>query len=149
MGWGVGRGCVVLMRRPLVQPPLALTESELIAIMDKHGIGTDATIAEHIATVQKRGYAGVGGCQCAPWAWPASRASLCACGAAGRRYARKEEPSKRFFPTQLGLALVQGYDEMGFGLAKPHLRAKVRTHTRARTRTHTCKHARTFASDGS
>lgn len=29
-------------------------------------------------------------------------------------------------PTSLGVALVEGYDSMGFGLSKPTLRAKVR-----------------------
>ena len=33
-----------------------ITESELISLMDKHGIGTDATIHVHIKTVQDRGY---------------------------------------------------------------------------------------------
>ena len=37
-------------------PPL-LTESDLISLMDKEGIGTDATIAQHIDTIQKREYA--------------------------------------------------------------------------------------------
>lgn len=39
-------------------PPGMLTEADLIALMDKHGIGTDATHAEHIATVKDRGYIG-------------------------------------------------------------------------------------------
>lgn len=34
-------------------PPM-LTEAELIALMDKHGIGTDATHAEHINTIKER-----------------------------------------------------------------------------------------------
>ena len=38
-------------------PPHPLTESDLIAKMDEQGIGTDATIHEHIKTVQDRGYA--------------------------------------------------------------------------------------------
>lgn len=37
--------------------PFPLTESDLIAKMDSNGIGTDATIHEHIKTVQERGYA--------------------------------------------------------------------------------------------
>lgn len=35
--------------------PTMLTEAELIAMMDKHGIGTDATHAEHINTIKERG----------------------------------------------------------------------------------------------
>jgi DNA topoisomerase-3 len=38
--------------------PSLLTEADLIALMEKHGIGTDATHAEHIATVKDRGYIG-------------------------------------------------------------------------------------------
>ena len=40
-------------------PPRPLTEADLIALMDKHGIGTDATHAEHIETVKSRNYIGV------------------------------------------------------------------------------------------
>ncbi|KAI6197193.1 hypothetical protein M3Y94_01195600 [Aphelenchoides besseyi] len=36
-------------------PPL-LTEADLIALMDKHGIGTDATHAEHIEKIKSRNY---------------------------------------------------------------------------------------------
>ena len=36
--------------------PKYLTESELISLMDKNGIGTDATIHEHIKKVTDRGY---------------------------------------------------------------------------------------------
>lgn len=34
-----------------------MSESELITLMDKNGIGTDATIHEHIKTIQEREYA--------------------------------------------------------------------------------------------
>ena len=40
-----------------LQAPELLSEPELIAMMDKEGIGTDATISEHIATILKRNYA--------------------------------------------------------------------------------------------
>lgn len=39
-------------------PPSLLTEADLIALMEKHGIGTDATHADHIQTVKDRGYIG-------------------------------------------------------------------------------------------
>lgn len=38
-------------------PPEYITEAELIALMDKNGIGTDATIHEHIQKIQTRMYA--------------------------------------------------------------------------------------------
>ncbi|KAI7578670.1 DNA topoisomerase III, partial [Hortaea werneckii] len=37
-------------------PPGYLTEPELIALMDANGIGTDATMAEHIAKIKERQY---------------------------------------------------------------------------------------------
>ena len=37
-------------------PPKHLTEADLISLMDKNGIGTDATIHEHIKHVQEREY---------------------------------------------------------------------------------------------
>uniref|UniRef100_A0A1I8GFT8 DNA topoisomerase n=1 Tax=Macrostomum lignano TaxID=282301 RepID=A0A1I8GFT8_9PLAT len=39
--------------------PALLTEADLIALMDRHGIGTDATHAEHIETVKQRLYVGL------------------------------------------------------------------------------------------
>lgn len=36
--------------------PELLTEAQLIALMEKHGIGTDATHAEHIEKITTRGY---------------------------------------------------------------------------------------------
>ena len=38
------------------EPPKLLTEADLISLMDKHGIGTDATHAEHIETCKNREY---------------------------------------------------------------------------------------------
>eukprot|EP00923_Selenidium_pygospionis_P017904 GHVN01031451.1.p1 GENE.GHVN01031451.1~~GHVN01031451.1.p1 ORF type:complete len:704 (+),score=72.99 GHVN01031451.1:281-2392(+) len=39
------------------EPPTLLTEADLIEKMDRHGIGTDATMHEHIRTIQQRDYA--------------------------------------------------------------------------------------------
>lgn len=39
--------------------PQLLTEADLISLMDKYGIGTDATHAEHIDTIKSRQYVGL------------------------------------------------------------------------------------------
>ena len=66
------------------EPPPLLSEDELIAQMDREGIGTDATMSSHIKTVLERGYA--------------ERV-----GAGGRH----------FSPTLLGQAMADGFDEIG------------------------------------
>ena len=38
-------------------PPGPLGEAELISLMEKHGIGTDASISTHIGTIEARRYA--------------------------------------------------------------------------------------------
>lgn len=75
-------------------PPDPLSEADLISLMDKNGIGTDATIASHISTIQSREYA-------------------------------TKDNRNRFIPTNLGLALVEGYNSMGYQLNKPQLRAAI------------------------
>lgn len=70
-------------------------EVELISLMDRNGIGTDATIAQHITTIQERKYA-------------------------------EKDNSQRFMPTKLGIALVEGYNSMGYQLNRPDLRREVR-----------------------
>ena len=46
----------VLLNSGKTSPPSPLTETELIALMDRNGIGTDATIAEHIEKILAREY---------------------------------------------------------------------------------------------
>ena len=65
-------------------PPSRLHESELIKRMDNEGIGTDATAAAHIETIQKRNYV-------------------------------SKDQELYFSPTELGLALADGYEAMGRG----------------------------------
>lgn len=47
----------ILMKEGSTSAPLPISEVELISLMDRNGIGTDATIAQHITTIQERAYA--------------------------------------------------------------------------------------------
>eukprot|EP00892_Ulva_mutabilis_P010500 jgi/Ulvmu1/7822/UM004_0051.1 len=47
----------LLLRQGQTEPPPKLTERDLLALMDRFGIGTDATVSDHIAKQQERGYA--------------------------------------------------------------------------------------------
>ncbi|PGH15987.1 hypothetical protein AJ80_05363 [Polytolypa hystricis UAMH7299] len=86
--------------------PGYLTEPELIGLMDANGIGTDATMAEHIAKIKEREYV-------------ATRPR-----GGGRGV-------QEFIPTKLGVALVEGYDDVVNGLtdspslSKPFLRKEM------------------------
>ncbi|KAI0779452.1 DNA topoisomerase [Fomes fomentarius] len=77
------------------KPPL-LTEADLVSLMDEHGIGTDATIAQHIQTIIDRGYV----------------------------IERMQGSTKYLIPSTLGIGLVEGYDSIGFeqSLSKSDLR---------------------------
>ncbi|KAL4980363.1 DNA topoisomerase [Aspergillus desertorum] len=104
-------------------PPNYLTEPELIGLMDANGIGTDATMAEHIERIKSREYIGEtvrGG---------------------GRNAV------KLLIPTRLGIALILGYEDVFAGLAdspslsKPFLRKQMELEMRdvcagTRLRTH-------------
>ena len=129
-------------------PPGYLTEPELIALMDANGIGTDATMAEHISKIKEREYvetrargrqprqddqdvsddddavepeAGRG----------RGRGRGRGCGRGGHADANPRGGGnsgvQEFIPTTLGVALVEGYENMGFetSLTKPFLRKEV------------------------
>ncbi|KAG8819991.1 DNA topoisomerase [Serendipita sp. 399] len=76
--------------------PALLTEADLVALMDKNGIGTDATIAQHINTIVEREYV----------------------------MERLEGKTKYLVPSTLGVGLVHGYSQIGLekSLSKPQLR---------------------------
>ncbi len=69
-------------------PPGPISESELISAMETHGIGTDASIASHIGTIEARKYVRLVG-------------------------------GRRFEPTPLGLALIQGIERIDPELVLP------------------------------
>ncbi|KAF8893540.1 prokaryotic type I DNA topoisomerase, partial [Infundibulicybe gibba] len=76
--------------------PNYLTEADLVTLMDKNGIGTDATIAQHIQMVIDREYV----------------------------IERMEGATKYLIPSTLGIGLAEGYNQIGLGksLTKPQLR---------------------------
>ena len=84
--------------------PGYLTEPELIGLMDANGIGTDATMAEHISKIKERDYV-------------ATRPS----GSGGWNAVQE------FIPTKLGVALIEGYDNIGLevSVSKPFLRKEM------------------------
>lgn len=88
-----------LMKDGQTSPPNQMTESELILLMDANGIGTDATIAEHIEKIQQRDYI------------------------------KKKKVNKQTYliPTTLGISLVHGFEAIGLedSFAKPFLRREM------------------------
>lgn len=92
--------------------PNLLTEAELIALMDKHGIGTDATHAEHINTVMERGLFG----------FTVFRYFFNNFLCVFPEYVGKIE-NNYLVPGKLGMGLVEGYESIDLPLAEPLLRA--------------------------
>ncbi|WAQ88491.1 hypothetical protein PtA15_9A618 [Puccinia triticina] len=76
--------------------PNLLTEADLVGLMDRNGIGTDATIAEHIAKIIDRNYV----------------------------FKIHEGATQYLVPSTLGMGLVEGYNAIGLdkSLSKPQLR---------------------------
>ena len=117
-------------------PPGYLTEPELISLMDANGIGTDATMAEHIAKIKEREYVmtqprGGGG--------QTNGNGNSGRGGRGSRNGRgggQGDPNaagsgggsvNQFIPTTLGVALIEGYNGIGLetSLGKPFLRKEM------------------------
>ncbi|SPO25710.1 related to DNA topoisomerase III alpha [Ustilago trichophora] len=84
------------MKEGSTSSPKLLTEADLVNLMDKNGIGTDATIAEHIAKVIERRYV----------------------------MQVKEGKTTYLVPSTLGIGLVEGYNQLNLekSLCKPLLR---------------------------
>lgn len=130
--------------------PGYLTEPELIGLMDANGIGTDATMAEHIAKIKERNYVmtrvrggGTGTSNDNDNSMSGSRGTRGSRGRGSGRTGRGGGSSssgrtdrssirsgavEEFIPTTLGVALIEGYDNVGFetSLSKPFLRKEVR-----------------------
>ncbi|EAS04755.2 DNA topoisomerase I (macronuclear) [Tetrahymena thermophila SB210] len=77
------------------QPPDHLTESDLISLMEQNGIGTDASMAQHIQNICDREYVQVVG------------------------------QARRLVPTELGSSLIHAYAEIDPELVAPNLRSSI------------------------
>jgi len=75
--------------------PDHLRESDLLGLMERHGVGTDASMATHIANVQKRGYV------------------------------KLDEQTRHLIPAPLGLAIAHAYALIDPGLVRPTVRAAI------------------------
>ncbi|KIM45556.1 hypothetical protein M413DRAFT_430221 [Hebeloma cylindrosporum] len=84
------------IRQGTTSKPNYLTEADLVTLMDKNGIGTDATIAQHIQTIIDRDYV----------------------------IERMEGMVKYLVPSTLGIGLIEGYNQIGLAknVSKPQLR---------------------------
>ncbi|MCJ1342181.1 DNA topoisomerase [Peltigera leucophlebia] len=122
--------------------PGYLTEPELISLMDANGIGTDATMAEHIAKIKERQYVQTqprGGGRGGIAENNNNRGGRGGRGPrgggrggrggnnAGGRGGGGNASVQQFIPTTLGVALIEGYDNMGLetSLGKPFLRKEM------------------------
>jgi DNA topoisomerase len=90
----------LIMTSGRTSPGVLLSEADLISTMDKNGIGTDATIHDHIQTVINRGYV------------------------------IRRINDRRFEPSPLGVALIKAFDAISLenvsvSLSKPALRKQL------------------------
>ncbi|KAF8917851.1 prokaryotic type I DNA topoisomerase [Mucidula mucida] len=102
------------LREGETSKPNLLTEADLVSLMDKNGIGTDATIAQHIETIITRNYV----------------------------IEYYEGNTKYLLPSTLGIGLIEGYSQIGFdkSLDKPHLRRETERRMVQVCDGHTTKH---------
>lgn len=92
------------MKQGHTTAPQLLSEADLISTMDANGIGTDATIHDHIQTIIDRGYV------------------------------IRRKSDRRFEPSELGIALIIGFDKIGLtmaSLSKPSLRKQMEQNMKA------------------
>ncbi|PVH99435.1 prokaryotic type I DNA topoisomerase [Periconia macrospinosa] len=103
--------------------PGYLTEPHLLALMDANGIGTDATMAEHIATIIERQYVEAraqprqalhGNDEEASEELPVQATRLRGGRNSGTGPCGTTNGVRELLPTTLGVALVEGHENMGF-----------------------------------
>ena len=105
------------------RPPDYLKESELIDLMDQHGIGTDASIPSHVQNICDRGYVVV----CGPGV-DGRRGEVIRQHQPWKRGAKNKKPpprpaSRHMVPEPLGLAMLSSFETLDAELCRPEIRA--------------------------
>ena len=77
------------------RPPPYLSESDLLSLMEKNGIGTDASMATHVNNI----------CE--------------------RNFVQLVDPGRRLVPTKLGIVLINGYNAIDPELVTPRIRGEI------------------------
>lgn len=107
------------------KPPDYLQESELITLMDKHGIGTDASIPQHIKNVQDRHYVDV----CGPGEDGQKGAIIPVkkyFGKNNRGGGQQQQPrptSRHMVPRGFGMAFLSSFEYLDGELCEPTIRS--------------------------
>ncbi|TNJ30689.1 DNA topoisomerase III [Giardia muris] len=81
----------------MTKPPSHLSEADLLGLMERHGIGTDASMATHINNIVTRTYVEI----------------------------KKTGRKRLLVPSSLGISLVHGYHIIDSDLVSPQLRANI------------------------
>ncbi|CAK8993289.1 unnamed protein product [Durusdinium trenchii] len=118
------------VQRDKTRPPDYLKESELVALMDQNGIGTDASIPQHVQNVVDRHYVMI----CGPGD-DGQRGEIISKGRGkgkkgkgkGKSKGVKGEDgrpaSRHMVPTPLGLSMLAAFEELDPQLCRPPIRA--------------------------
>jgi len=115
----------VVLDHDQTKHPEYLKESELITLMDKNGIGTDATMAQHIDNVVARHYTKV----CEPSQEPGKPGPQILDkkpnkGKGKGKDANAQKPKARHMvPTGLGLAILDMFEKLTPDICEPPVRA--------------------------
>jgi len=103
------------------EPPQYLKESELVALMDKHGIGTDASMAGHIDNVVTRNYCMVCG-PCTDGSGKAGAKIMEKGKGKGKTKGGEKPVSRHMVPTGLGLAILDMFHRLVPDMCEPKVR---------------------------
>eukprot|EP00667_Euglena_gracilis_P001808 EG_transcript_1807 len=111
--------------RAYTEAPSYLKESELIALMDQNGIGTDASIPQHIQNICERQYVVIPGAEAGKF-WKGGRQQKGKGGKGkGGAGAGEQRVVRHMVPTKLGLAIIDGFRCIDEEIVHPTIRSGI------------------------